>query len=287
MLAVEEDDEDEPDLVLLVVGGFEEDEDVLPEFVAEDAFLVDVDFCLVVLLEFAGRCLLDEFPSNLCVQFDLLLALAQLVEIVVFLLLAHELDLDEVEFFFEGELANGEVAAFGPNVIVEVDLDVAVFALAPQDLLAARGESVDRLDEAGVGDGVVEHREVVGFAVVEEDNVMGLFMADQLALFPEGLALQQPFPDEGDLLLLPAAVDEDGLVPVSGQRYFSTEMRLMISLLFSVTARLRPRVWKPRQEYSTLLILVREAGLFLARFLAKVDMMCACGSLEKWITTEL
>ena len=35
--------------------------------------------------------------------------------------------------------------------------------------------------------------------------------------------------------------------------------------------------FNPRQEYSTLVILVRAAGLFLARFLAKVDTMWAWG----------
>jgi len=47
----------------------------------------------------------------------------------------------------------------------------------------------------------------------------------------------------------------------------------MISLLPYSTAMFLEAVWRPRQEYSILLILVRAAGLFLARFLAKVEMM--------------
>lgn len=69
--------------------------------------------------------------------------------------------------------------------------------------------------------------------------------------------------------------------------YFSIEIRFIISLLFYIMARFLAIVWKPRKEYSTLLILVRELPFFLPKFLAKLDSKCVWGSLEKCMTMEL
>ena len=70
-------------------------------------------------------------------------------------------------------------------------------------------------------------------------------------------------------------MNEDGFMSVLCYWYFRRDIMFMISLLPYITAIFLAEVWKPRHEYYILLILVRAAGLFLARFLAKVDMMCA------------
>ena len=72
-------------------------------------------------------------------------------------------------------------------------------------------------------------------------------------------------------------MNEYGFVPVLHNKYLRRDIMLMISLLPSITAIFLAEVWKPRHEYYILLILVRAAGLFFARFLAKVEIMCACG----------
>lgn len=50
-------------------------------------------------------------------------------------------------------------------------------------------EFTNRFDESSVGDTVEEHRKIVGFSVVEKDNIMGLFKTDELLLFSKYIAV--------------------------------------------------------------------------------------------------
>lgn len=72
MLAIHENDDDESHLILLVVGGFEQDVDVLLQLVPEHPLPVYFHLALMVLVELASKSLLDEVVNRMDMHLDLL-----------------------------------------------------------------------------------------------------------------------------------------------------------------------------------------------------------------------
>lgn len=72
MLAIHEDDDDKPHLVLLIVGGFQQDIDILLELAPKHPLPVYLHLAFVVLVEFARKGLLDEVIDSMDVHLDLL-----------------------------------------------------------------------------------------------------------------------------------------------------------------------------------------------------------------------
>lgn len=72
MLTIHENDDDKSHLILLIVGGFQQDIDVLLQLVPEHSLPVYFHLAFVILVEFTSKGLFDEIINRMDMHLDLL-----------------------------------------------------------------------------------------------------------------------------------------------------------------------------------------------------------------------
>ncbi len=99
MFTGKQSDKYQTHFVLTVFSSLEEHSNILLEFARQHSFAVDLEFALVVLIEFASTCVLYELRSQIHVHFDLFLLLTEFIHFVELFFLADELHFDCIQSF--------------------------------------------------------------------------------------------------------------------------------------------------------------------------------------------
>jgi len=82
VITVQQDYEDESNLIRFIVGGLKQDHDIFFELAGQHSLPIYFHFAFMILIQFSGRSLLNEFGSYAHVYLYFFLSFAQLVDFV-------------------------------------------------------------------------------------------------------------------------------------------------------------------------------------------------------------